>query len=124
MTTDDKLQKWKIRNEKLQYDINREAAKISALKSGNINKHEYLTGKEILPFSQSQIKEQVKLSYFLPEKALEKQTKTIEDRAQKWNLITDQKSISNLFSKDFSALEARNKFKKIKTENKNSNRNT
>ena len=37
MTTDDK-----IRDEKLQYDINREAAKISALSSGKIDKHEYL----------------------------------------------------------------------------------
>ena len=39
----------KIRDEKLQYDINREAAKISPLSPGKIDKHEYLTGKEILP---------------------------------------------------------------------------
>ena len=38
-----------VRDEKLQYDINREAAKISALSSGKIDKYEYLTGKEILP---------------------------------------------------------------------------
>ena len=38
-----------IRDEKLQYDINREAAKISALLSGKIDKYEYLTGEEILP---------------------------------------------------------------------------
>ena len=38
-----------IREEKLQYDITRETAEISALSSGNINKYEYLTGKEILP---------------------------------------------------------------------------
>ena len=38
----------KIRDEKLQYDINRKSAKISALSSGNINKYEYLTGEEIL----------------------------------------------------------------------------
>ena len=44
MTIDDKS-----RAEKLQYDINREAAKISALSSGKIAKYEYLTGKEILP---------------------------------------------------------------------------
>ena len=36
-----------IKDEKLQYDINREAAKISALSSGKIDKHEYLTGEEI-----------------------------------------------------------------------------
>ena len=44
MTIDDK-----IKDEKLQYDINREAAKISALSSGKIDKREYLPDKEILP---------------------------------------------------------------------------
>ena len=39
----------KIRNEKLQYDINREAVKISVVSSGKIDKYEYLTGKERLP---------------------------------------------------------------------------
>ena len=39
----------KIRDEKLQCNINREAAKISALPSGKIDKYEYLTGGEILP---------------------------------------------------------------------------
>ena len=45
----------KIRDEKLQYDINREAVKISALSSGKIDKYEYLTGEEILPSKQRQI---------------------------------------------------------------------
>ena len=47
MTIDDQ-----IRNEKLQYDLNREAAKISALSSGKIHKYEYLTGEDILPSNQ------------------------------------------------------------------------
>ena len=34
----------KIKGEKLQNDINREAAKVSALLSGEIDKYEYLTG--------------------------------------------------------------------------------
>ena len=38
-----------IRDEKLQYDINRKAAEISALSSGKINKYEYLTGKDTIP---------------------------------------------------------------------------
>ena len=38
----------KIRDEKLQYDINREGAQISALSTGKIDKYEYLTGGEIL----------------------------------------------------------------------------
>ena len=42
----------KIRDEKLQYDIKREAAKVSALTSGKVYKYEYLTGEEILPLDQ------------------------------------------------------------------------
>ena len=49
----------KIRDENLQYDINREAEKISALSSGKIDKYEYLTGEEILQSDQSRIAEQV-----------------------------------------------------------------
>ena len=45
----------KIRDEKLQYDINRDAANISALSSGKLDKYEYLTGVEILPSNQRQI---------------------------------------------------------------------
>ena len=41
-----------IRDEKLQYDINREAVKISALSSGKIKKYEHLTGEKILPSNQ------------------------------------------------------------------------
>ena len=52
-----------IRDEKLQYDINREAAKISALSSGKIDKYEYLTGEEILPSNQQQIIKQAKFTY-------------------------------------------------------------
>ena len=50
-----------ISDEKLQYDINREAAKILALSSGKIDKYEYLTGEEILPSNEQQIIEQVSL---------------------------------------------------------------
>ena len=52
-----------IRDEKLQYDINREAAKISALLSGKTDKYEYLTGEEILPTTERQIIEQAKFTY-------------------------------------------------------------
>ena len=58
MTIDDK-----IGDEKLQYDINKEAAKISALSSGKIDKYEYLTGEEILPSDQRRVIEQAKLTY-------------------------------------------------------------
>ena len=44
-----------IRDEKLQYDINREATRISALSSGEIRKYEYLTGENILLSNKQQI---------------------------------------------------------------------
>ena len=69
----------KIRDEKLQYDTNREAAKISALSSRKIDKYEYLTGEEILLSDQRRLIEQVKFTYFPLRKAWEKQAKTIED---------------------------------------------
>ena len=59
----------KIKDEKLQYDINREAAKISALSSGKIDKYEYLTGVEILP--SDRIIKQVKFRYSPHGKAIE-----------------------------------------------------
>ena len=68
----------KIRDEKLQYDINREAAKISALSSGKIRKYEYLTGEDILPSNQQQV-----ITYSTLGKVFEKQIKAIEDQGQK-----------------------------------------
>ena len=70
----------KIKDEKLQFDVNREAAKKSALSSGQIDKYEYLTGEEILPSNQQQIIEQAKFTYSPLGKAFEKQTKRIEDQ--------------------------------------------
>ena len=46
MTIDDQID-----DQKLQYDINREAAKIPTLSSGQIDQYEYLTGEEILPYN-------------------------------------------------------------------------
>ena len=72
-----------IRDEKLQYDINREAAEISAWSSVKIHKYEYRTGKEILRSYLQQIIEQAKLVYSTLGKAFEKQIKTNEDQGQK-----------------------------------------
>ena len=77
MTIDDQ-----IKERKLQYDINREAVKISALSSGKIDKYEYITVEEILPSKEKQITEQAKFSYSPLQKAFEKQTKTTEDQAK------------------------------------------
>ena len=78
MTIDDQT-----KDEKLQYDINREAAKISALWSHTIDKYEYPTGEEILPSNQKQIIGQAKFTYSSLGKAFEKQTKTTKDQKQK-----------------------------------------
>ena len=74
MTIDDK-----IRDEKLQYDVNREAAIMWALSSGKNDKYEYLAPEEILPFDQRGVIEQARFRYFPTGKALEKQGKTIEN---------------------------------------------
>ena len=72
-----------IRDEKLQYDINRKTAEISDLSSGKIDKYEYLTGKKILPSNQQHIIEQTKFTYSPLGNAFEKQIKTIEDQGEK-----------------------------------------
>ena len=77
MTIDDQ-----IRDEELQYHINRETAKISTLSSSKINKYEYLTGEEILPSNQKQIIELSKFTYSTLGKPFEKQTKTIGEQGK------------------------------------------
>ena len=69
-----------IKDEKLQYDINRKAA---AKSSGNFHKYEYLTGEDILPSNQQQITEQTKFIHYPLGKAFEKQIKTIKDQGKK-----------------------------------------
>ena len=120
MTIDDK-----IRDEKLQYDLNREAAKISALSSGKIHKYEYLTGENILPSNKQQIIEQAKFTYSPLGKAFEKQIKTIEYQGEKQvkalNMLksdNNKLAIEDVIPKSvFANDEAKEKFNKIK-ENK------
>ena len=87
------IKKWlndQIKDEKLQYDVNREAAKISALSSGKLHKYECLTGEDILPSNQQQIIEQARFTYSPLGKAFDKQIKTIEDQGkakEKQNLL-------------------------------------
>ena len=93
-----------IRDEKLQYDINREAAKISALSSGKIHKYEYLTGEDILPSNQQQIIEQARFTHSPLGKAFEKQIKTIEDQGEKQiKAIQDQGQVKTIKEYDYDA---------------------
>ena len=67
-----------IRDEKLLYDIYREAVKISTLSSGKTDKYEYLTGEELLPSNQQQIIEHTKFIYYPFGKAFKKQAKQLK----------------------------------------------
>ena len=84
MTIDDK-----ISDGKLQYYINGEAAKILALSTNKIDKYEFLTGEEILPFDQSRIIEQAKFTYSPLGKAFEKQTKMGEKQGKNKHAIVN-----------------------------------
>ena len=109
-----------IRDEKLQYDINRETAKITALSSGGIHKYEYLTVDNILPSNQQQIVEQAKFTHSPLGKVFEKQIKTIKDQGEKQvealntfksdNKLTIEDMIPSAFNND----EAKKELNKIK----------
>ena len=106
----------KIRDEKLQYNINREAAKISALSSGKIDKYEYVIGEEKIPPEQRRVIDQAKFAYSLLEKAFEKETKTIEEQGKKQvedlkpgDNKEEIKSVEWLFPKEMRTIETNNK---------------
>ena len=114
--------KIKFTDEKLQYDINREAAKISALTSGNIDQYEYLTGEEILPFDQKRVIEQAKFTYSSLRKAFEKQRKTIEDqgikRVESLKALKSEEGLESIeglfFQKNMKIDEIKNEIYEIK----------
>ena len=91
-----------IKEEKLQYDINREAAKLSALSSGKIDKFEYLTDEEILPAGKQQMINEAKFSYSPLGKAFEKQIKTIEEQGKK-----QIEALANLKANETKPIEAK-----------------
>ena len=90
-----------IKDEKLQYDINRETVEISASSSGKLDKYEYLTGEEILPSNQQQIIQQAKFNYSPLGKVLEKQRKTIEDQGEKQVKAIEDKKTVNINKDDY-----------------------
>ena len=112
----------KIKDEKLQYDIDREAEKISALSSGKIDKYEYLTDEEILPSNQQQIIEKAKFTYSPSGKAFEKQTKTIEDQGEKQIKVINDSTIKKYIPENTLNDEAKKELDKISEIEKNVNR--
>ena len=91
----------KNRDEKMQHDIGKEAAKMSALPSGKIVNYEYLTSEEMLPSDESRITKQAKFKYSSLGNALEKQKKGIEEQekkqSQKKNFFRHKPKINCLF---------------------------
>ena len=105
----------RMKAEKLQYNINREAAKILPLSFGKVNKQEYLTDKEILPSDQSRIIEQAKFAYSLLGKSFEKQAKTIEKDKE------EIKPVEGLFQKGLELMKLKMKQNKLKNGRKRLN---
>ena len=103
----------KIKDEKIQYDINREAEKISALSSGKMDNYEYLTGEDILPSNQKQIIEQAKFTYSPLGKAFEKQKKTIEEQGEKQLKAINEATIKKYIPENILNDEAKKELDKI-----------
>ena len=104
MTIDDK-----IKDEKQQFNINREGTKTSALSSGKNDKCEYLTGEVLLPSCQSRIIEQAKFTYYPLSRAFEKQIRTIEEGIKQ--------------AEGLKALKPEENWKQLKLETRNNWRN-
>ena len=70
----------KIRYEDLQYNANREAAKLAAYWSNKIGKYQYLTSEQLLPSNQSIIIDQAKCTCTPLGEAFENQKNMIKDK--------------------------------------------
>ena len=112
-----------IKDEKWQYNINREASKISALSSCKIDKYEYLTGDGILPSNQKQIIGQAKFTYSALGKAFEKQTEKQANVLKSLNIshkINKLKQTEDIFPQNLLNDLIHNKLENIiKLENSN-----
>ena len=97
----------KIRDEKMQYDIKREVAKISALSSRKIDKYEYLIDEELLTSNQREIIKKISLHIFLQEMLLKNKQQRQKTES------TNKKSIASLFSKNVLNEEPTYEFNKI-----------
>ena len=107
----------------IQYDVNKEAVKISAL-SGKLDKYEFLTGQEILLSDQIKITEKANFIYSPLGKTFLKTIKTTEDQHIKQvetlkalkseENKEDIKSIEEIFPKGFRNYEIKNEIYEIK----------
>ena len=70
----------RIKAEKVQYDINRKVAKLSALSPGKVNKYECLVVDETSAIDQSRIIESARVTYSSLGKLFEKQKKQLKSK--------------------------------------------
>ena len=98
----------KIMQNEAQYDLDRKAAKISALSSNNLDKYEYLTGED-LGLKPSSI-EQTKFEYS-PLGKIFNMGLDKEEKDKKEGLL---KRLKNIEDKNEKLLEAKNKTESIK----------
>ena len=114
----------KIKDKKLQYNIDRQAAKKSALSSWKIDKYESLTGEEMLLTDQKRVIKQAKLTYFPLEKKFEIQTKRLKRKEEKQvkalrALMEEElESIEGSFPKITTTDEIKNEIDEIKKKEK------
>ena len=108
----------KIKQNEAQYDLDRKAAKISALSSKNLDKNEYLTGED-LNYKPSTV-EQAKFDYSPLGKFF---NKGLKEEDKKEGLLKRLKNIEGKNEKQLKAIEDQGKkqlqeIKKIKTDSK------
>ena len=74
----------KIEQIKGPYDLDRQTAKISALSSGNVNRYEFLTSKDVLPekYLQEKAAKIKRFKYSLLGKELKAQTDIVKKQYQ------------------------------------------
>ena len=104
----------KIKNEKVQYDINREVEKKSALSSGKFDKYGYLTGEEILSSDQSRIIEQARSTYSPLAKNNWRTRKKQVEALEVLKPFTKNLSIKDAIPENTLSEEAKNELNKIK----------
>ena len=94
----------KIKQNEAQYDLDRKAAKISALSSNNLNKYEYLTGED-LSLKPSTV-EQAKFEYFPMGKIF---NKGLKEDDKKEGLFKSLENIKDKNEKQLKAIEDQGK---------------
>ena len=93
----------KINQNEAQYDLDREAAKISAFSSNNLDKYQYLTGED-LDYKPSVI-EQARLEYSSLGKVF---NKGLKEEDEKGGFLKRRKNIEDKTEKQLKTIKSKN----------------